>query len=114
MALTVTRLGIKKYQQGHDLILKLVPTGSYATPGELLDFDLYEQFTSKQPIAVIVTNTAGYMIIYDIATKRLKFHLYDYNNAADGPTIEIPDAAYPAALLADVQIIAVATFINSL
>ena len=106
MAVANTVLGVNKFNNGIELFVKHTISGNYATPGESVDYALLNTITNRQPDYVQVMCASGYKMVYDLANKRLKTHLYDYNNAADGPTIEIPDAAYPAPVSADTQIVA--------
>jgi hypothetical protein len=77
-------------------------TGNYEAGGPSLDFQTVFGVTTKQPRKVIIVGKAGYAYRYDLANKKVLVLYYDYNNAADGPAIELPVAAYPAGIGTDV------------
>lgn len=81
-------------------------SGSYATGGDTIAWANLAG-TTKAPLIVLATGKAGYVYSYDLAaTKLLTF--YGNYDAADGPLIEIPAAAYPAGVTGDViQFVAV-------
>lgn len=63
------------------------PTGGYAMTLQQLGLSALEE-----AIALNGMNAQGYVIRVDVPNKKLMFFYGDYNNAADGPLIEVPNA----------------------
>jgi hypothetical protein len=83
----------------------LTPAGNYVAGGEVPVGGMAvipRYFDGRKPDFMIITGIAGYSYVYDKANDKILTFYNDNNNAADGPAIEIPVAAYPAAVLADV------------
>lgn len=87
----------------------LTITGNYAAGGDALDIKgakggLDHKFwrSNKDPLWVDARGKAGFVYAYDKATKKLMTFFGDNNNAADGPLVELPAAAYPAGVTGDV------------
>lgn len=111
MAMVATVLAKLKYLNGHDLIVKLVFSGSYVTTvGEVLDFDLLDPITSRQPVHVNITNKNSQVIYtYDKIQKTIRIWT-NSAGGADGIFAEMSSAAYLASITADPQIEARVTF----
>lgn len=84
----------------------LTPSGNYVTGGEVPAGGgmavIPRYFDGRKPDFMAIWGIAGYSYVYDKANDKIMTFYNDNNNAADGPAIEIPAAAYPAAVLADV------------
>lgn len=81
----------------------LTPSGNYATGGDAVDFTVVPRyFDGRKPDFLIIVGKAGYIYAYDAANGKVMVFFADNNNAADGPLIEIPAAAYPAGVTGDV------------
>lgn len=104
MAVTNTVLGVNKFNNGIELFVRHIFATNYPALGEPVDYSLLNSLTNRQPNFVQVVGESGYDFRYDRALKLLKVFFGDYNNAADGPLIEIPTAAYPAGVVADIVI----------
>lgn len=84
----------------------LTASDSYATPGDTVDFsgqpDIY---SAEPPVELFVQGESGFVyrsvIGAALNNSKLKVLQADYDAAADGPLIEIPDAAYPAGVTGD-------------
>lgn len=83
----------------------LTPAGNYVTGGEVPTGGMAaipRYFDGRKPDYMNIVGVAGYSYRYDKANDKIMVFYNDNNNAADGPAIEIPAAAYPAAVLADI------------
>lgn len=75
-------------------------SGNYTTGGDAVSW-ANSAGTTKAPFIVLVSGKAGYEYVYDLAAGKL-MTLYGNYDAADGPLIEIPQAAYPGGVTGDV------------
>jgi hypothetical protein len=94
MAIAVANVIPMKLQPALARTAEVTLSGSYTTGGETL-------IASDLKLSLIrfmsVVSSAGYTAEYDYTNSKLKI-LYGNTDAADGPNIEIPAAAYPAGL----------------
>lgn len=81
------------------LVGELTFSGSYATGGDALDFaPVLKKIGSGQVMHVSFLPKAGYQFDYNGSTKKVIVRQGDNDGIADGPGIELPAAAYPAAI----------------
>lgn len=98
MALAVTRL--KRFKAGPSLvaICQIVPSGSYPTGGDSVDFVTPVGFTNRKPDMAIVQGIAGYIYQWDKANNKL---FVRGGAGAAAALAEFTSGAYSAALTAD-------------
>lgn len=85
------------------VVATVVASGNYITGGEALATTIKNLAKLKDnPFYVEIHGISGYIYAYVPATGLVKVFYADNNNAADGPLIEIPAAAYPAGVTGDV------------
>lgn len=100
LALTGTVVKRDFAVRGGVALVTIVPSGSYATGGDTIDFTLLVGFTTKQPDVVMITGIAGFIYQYDSVNKKM----FVYTNTAGGanaPLGEHTAAAYAAGVAAD-------------
>lgn len=77
-------------------------SGNYAAGGEVIAAPnlktILKRTGAGELYRVTIDVKAGYVFEYDYTNDKVLVEFGDNNNAADGPGIEIPVAAYPAAL----------------
>ncbi len=85
------------------IVFEVTLSGSYATGGEDLRTTLQNLLKQKgngTVYAVSLLSHSGYQISYDDAAGKMMVHQGDNANAGVAPGIQLPAAAYPAALTA--------------
>lgn len=91
MPITLTRVANSRQVSGHrrQVELDFVCDNSYPTGG----YTITPAMCGLKRItkAVVIENPDGYDFHYDRATSKLLVRYFDYNNAADGPIIEVPN-----------------------
>lgn len=92
--------------RGLTAICRITLSGSYATPGEVIDFAAAVGFTTKQPDKVEVDGSSGWEFRYTSSTQRLKILGQQPTSATAGiiPLDELANGAYPGTLTGDVII----------
>jgi hypothetical protein len=83
-----------------EVFYRLTFSGSYPAGGDVVDFRDYFKSTGKGIVFIVdlPATVAGYMLEYDYANRKVLIRQGDNSNASAGPGIQIPAAAYPAAL----------------
>lgn len=93
---------VHKLHQELALYGELVFSGNYATGGEVVTAPafktLLKQIGDGKIYFVLFGFKAGYQFDYDYATDKILVRQGDNANAGAGPSIELPAAAYPAAI----------------
>jgi hypothetical protein len=91
MALTVREVLKTAVKDRYLHIHRVDFDASYPTGGEALTSANLGFGDSSTRLVVIALQAGGYTFEYDRANAKLKAFYYDYNNAADGAALEVPD-----------------------
>lgn len=100
MAIAATVVKREKGGRQLNAVLTLVPSGTYPTGGDVIDFAPVVGFTSRQPDKVNIDGKAGFIYQYDLANKKMLV----YCNTAGGANAalgEHTNAGYVAGVTGD-------------
>lgn len=90
MALTVSVISSAVHGDDRVVVADITFDSSYPTGGE--DLIPRDVGLANEIYTVQAEPTSGRLVAYDRTTRKLKAFDFDYNNAADGPAIEVPNA----------------------
>jgi len=103
MANAVTVLKRSMPMRGLTAMCRITLSGSYATPGEIIDFAAAVGFTNKVPDKVEIDGNSGWEFRYNPATLRMSIRGQQPTSATAGiiPLDELANGAYPGTLTGD-------------